>query len=82
LRGGTVLITADHGNVEEMINLTTNQIDTEHSLNPVPLIVAGTGISVRHLPYGTLSDIAPTILSIMGIVKPAEMTGNSLIERI
>jgi len=82
LRGGAVLITADHGNVEEMINLETNEIDTEHSLNPVPLIIAGTKISVRHLPYGSLSDIAPTILSIMGIVKPAEMTGNSLIEGI
>lgn len=80
--GGAVLITADHGNVEEMINLTNNQIDTEHSLNPVPLIVVGTKVTRRNLPYGALKDIAPTILDIMGITKPAEMTGNSLIRNV
>lgn len=80
--GGAVIITADHGNVEEMINLDTKAIDTEHSLNPVPCIIAGTDITQRNLPYGALKDIAPTILEIMGITKPAEMNGQSLIRRI
>ncbi len=82
LHGGAVLITADHGNVEEMVNLTNDQIDTEHSLNPVPLIITGTKVTRRNLPYGSLRDIAPTILDIMGITKPAEMTGTSLIRNV
>ncbi len=80
--GGAVIITADHGNAEEMINLTTNKIDTEHSLNPVPFILAGTPITTRSLPYGSLKDVAPTILELMGIPKPSDMTGNSLIRTI
>lgn len=80
--GGAVIITADHGNAEEMINLETKAIDTEHSLNPVPCIIAGTDITQKNLPYGALKDIAPTILEIMGITKPAEMNGQSLIRRI
>lgn len=77
--GGAVIVTADHGNVEEMINLETKGIDTEHSLNPVPLIVAGLNITRRNLPYGALKDVAPTILDIMGIPKPGDMTGQSLL---
>lgn len=76
--GGAVIITADHGNAEEMINLQTGGIDTEHSLNPVPCIIAGTSITNRFLPYGALKDVAPTILDIMGIPKPSEMNGQSL----
>lgn len=78
-RGGTVLITADHGNVEEVINLKTKEIDTEHSVNPVPFIIIDKGIPARMLPYGALKDISPTILTLMGIPIPAEMTGRSLI---
>ena len=84
LSGGVVIITSDHGNVEEMVNLTNGNIDTEHSLNPVPLIISGiqaTGIQTRrNLPYGALKDIAPTILEIMGLGKPSEMTGDSLLK--
>jgi 2,3-bisphosphoglycerate-independent phosphoglycerate mutase len=80
-RGGAVIITADHGNVEEVINLETGEIDTEHSLNPVPLIIAGTENSPRMLQYGSLSDVAPTVLDIMGITKPSEMTGGSLLRQ-
>jgi len=80
--GGAVIITADHGNAEEMINLETKTVDTEHSLNPVPCIIAGTDITQKSLPYGALKDIAPTVLEIMGITKPAEMNGQSLIRRI
>lgn len=78
-QGGAVIITADHGNVEEMINLETGEIDTEHSLNPVPCIVIGAEAGNRFLPYGALKDVAPTVLDIMGITKPSEMNGQSLL---
>ncbi len=84
---GTILITADHGNVEEMINLETDKIDKEHSTNPVPLwIISPTnqfaqapGPLAQLVPTGILADIAPTILDYYGIKKPAEMTGTSLL---
>lgn len=87
LRNGCLLITADHGNVEEMINVHTGEKDTEHSANPVPLwFVTASNHSESKRPHeepkvaGLLSDIAPTILEIMGIDKPAEMTGESLLD--
>jgi 2,3-bisphosphoglycerate-independent phosphoglycerate mutase len=78
-RGGVAIITSDHGNSEELINIDTNEIDTEHSYNPVPLIISGLSISNNRLKYGALKDIAPTILNIMGIPAPSEMTGSSLL---
>ncbi len=80
-KGGTVLITADHGNVEEMINMETGEIDTEHSTYPVPLIIVGPQYfnQSRVLPTGVLADVAPTMLSIMGLEKPISMTGRALI---
>jgi 2,3-bisphosphoglycerate-independent phosphoglycerate mutase len=78
-KGGVVILTADHGNAEELINLDTGEMDTEHSLNPVPLILVGTKLSPRTLPYGALKDVAPTILHLMGIQQPLEMTGQSLL---
>lgn len=80
-RGGVVLITADHGNVEEMINNETGEVDTEHSTYPVPLIIIGKQFDNQPtmLPTGILADIAPTMLKIMGISKPDSMTGRSLI---
>lgn len=78
---GTVFITADHGNVEEMINLDTNQIDTEHSTNPVPFIIINRslrGVSSTLRP-GILADIAPTILSAAKIIVPSEMMGRNLL---
>lgn len=77
--GGSVLITSDHGNVEEIINLKTGEIDTEHSINPVPFIVVDQDMSARVLPYGALKDVAPTVLDLMGLPIPAEITGKSLI---
>ncbi|OGH90071.1 MAG: phosphoglycerate mutase (2,3-diphosphoglycerate-independent) [Candidatus Magasanikbacteria bacterium RIFOXYD2_FULL_36_9] len=75
---GQGIITADHGNIEEMLNIRTGGIDTEHSLNPVPCIVVGSKAKkIRKL--GKLADVAPTILRMMGIKKPKEMTGKSLI---
>ena len=79
IRGGAVVITSDHGNAEELINLDTNEIDTEHSYNPVPLMITGTNSAHTKLKYGALKDISPTILNIMGIPKPNEMGGNSLL---
>ena len=75
---GEVLITADHGNVEEMFDETSNQPHTQHTTLPVPLVYAGP----RQLSLdsgGSLADIAPTILDMMGLEKPAEMSGRSLI---
>jgi len=85
---GTLIVTADHGNVEEMVNLSTGEEDTEHSNNPVPCWLvtsknhrekkeseANKNIEIG----GFLSDIAPTILELLGIKQPKEMTGGSLI---
>ncbi|PIE42243.1 MAG: phosphoglycerate mutase (2,3-diphosphoglycerate-independent) [Gammaproteobacteria bacterium] len=77
--GMTMLITADHGNVEQMINPETGGAMTSHTTNPVPLVLIGE--PDRQLKSGgALCDLAPTILHLMGIDKPPEMTGNSLLE--
>ncbi len=78
--GGALLITADHGNLEQMIDYRTGEPHTAHTTNPVPCILvrnhpAGEGLC----PEGTLADIAPTLLELMGIAAPSEMTGRSLI---
>ena len=80
--GGTILITADHGNIEEMINLKTGEIDTEHSTNPVPFIVVNKNIGnkIKLISGGVLGDVAPTILGLLGLPKPKEMSGKSLIK--
>ena len=75
--GGTMIITADHGNCEEMLDENDNVL-TAHTTNPVPFIVTNKNIS---LVPGKLGDIAPTILELMNIEKPAEMTGVSLIKK-
>jgi len=79
-RGGTVVITADHGNAEELINRETGKIDTEHSMNPVPLMIIKEGLQQQNLPLGKLSDVAPTILSLMNLEIPSEMSGRPLVE--
>jgi len=73
---GIMLITADHGNAEQMIDYKTGEPHTAHTTNPVPLILVGMD---RKLKIGKLADLAPTILEIMGLEKPEEMTGNSLL---
>ena len=75
---GQGIITADHGNVEEMVNIKTGGVDTEHSVNPVPCIIIGTDAKKIH-KTGKLADVAPTILKMMNVEKPVEMTGKSLI---
>jgi len=81
---GTVVITADHGNVEEMINLETGEIDTEHSTNPVPFIIVNSRLKkkIKLSGKGILGDIAPTIMQLLGRDKPVEMTGKSLIKKV
>ncbi len=74
-----ILITADHGNVEEMINLKTGEVDTKHSCNKVPFIIIDKKLKNIKLKDGILADVAPTILDILNIKKPAIMTGKSLI---
>ena len=70
------IITADHGNSEQMIDYATGEPHTAHTTNPVPLILVGKKATLKP---GRLADLAPTMLDIMGIEKPAEMTGESLI---
>lgn len=76
-----MLITADHGNVEELISLENGGIDTEHSSFPVPLLIVGKNFlnQSKLLQRGILADIAPTILKILGINKPSSMSGRSLL---
>ncbi len=92
-KNGVVLITADHGNAENMFNMQTGTRDKEHTTNPVPFIVVGREYEGKSFgwqdapsgdlslaqPQGILSDVAPTVLKIMGLPKPPEMTGRSLI---
>jgi 2,3-bisphosphoglycerate-independent phosphoglycerate mutase len=83
-KDGTVLITADHGNVEEMINLKTGGVDTEHSTFPVPFIAINKkwqGKNIK-LPTGILADVAPTILKILNVEVPKTMTGRNLLEYV
>ena len=76
--GGEVLITADHGNAEMMFDPATGQPHTAHTLLPVPFVYVGR--AARMQDGGALQDVAPTLLHMMGLAQPAEMTGRSLIE--
>jgi 2,3-bisphosphoglycerate-independent phosphoglycerate mutase len=82
---GSVIITADHGNVEEMVNIRTGDVDTQHSKNPVPCWFANLDNSIEYKENlapsidGLLVDLAPTILDIMGIEKTKDMVGRSLL---
>lgn len=76
--GGAMIVTADHGNCEVMIDPVTGDAHTAHTLNPVPVILVG-GPPGAHLRGGRLSDLAPTLLGLMGLPLPDEMTGTSLI---
>lgn len=92
-QNGVVVLTADHGNAEEVVNLQTGEIDKEHSTNPVPLVIIGKDFKGQAgpagdppegdlslmQPVGVLADVAPTVLKLMGIEQPPEMTGNALI---
>lgn len=80
--GGRALITADHGNCEQMFDSDGVTLFTAHTVNPVPLILVDDERKAAKLRSGgRLSDLAPTLLDLMGVEKPVEMTGESLIER-
>ena len=76
-QNGVALITADHGNSEQMVDYESGGPFTAHTTNPVPLIAVGLG-DIK-LKEGRLADLAPTMLDIMKLPKPSEMTGESLI---
>lgn len=77
---GLLIVTADHGNAEQMVNPRTGEPDTEHSNNPVPFVITGpAALQLKLRDGGALSDVAPTILDIMGIAPSKEMTGKTLI---
>ena len=79
---GRAVICADHGNAEQMWDPTVNGPHTAHTLNPVEIFVVGEGFGVGRTKLrngGRLADIAPTVLALMGLPKPAEITGDSLI---
>lgn len=92
--GGAMIVTADHGNAEEMINLQTKAISTDHTANPVPLYYVTEALrrttpkseaEMREIftsPIGVLADVAPTILEILELQKPPEMTGVSLLNSL
>ncbi len=80
--GGAAVVTADHGNAEQMWDASTNGPHTSHTLNPVNAFVVGEGCqNLKLRPGGRLADLAPTVLELMGLPIPEEMTGQSLIER-
>lgn len=79
--GGMMLVTADHGNAEMMVDEDNGGAYTAHTTNPVPIVVVGDAVPVSGIRNGGLGDVAPTLLDLMGMGQPSEMTGNSLIER-
>jgi 2,3-bisphosphoglycerate-independent phosphoglycerate mutase len=88
---GVLIITGDHGNIEQMMNLKTGEIDKEHSTNPVPFIIVAQEFETKdhrdrdylslssQVPSGIISDIAPTVLELFGFEKPPEMNSRSLL---
>ena len=78
--GASLLITADHGNAETMRDAATGQPHTAHTLNRVPALLVNPPNEVESMSDGTLADVAPTLLALLGLPQPAEMTGRSLLE--
>ena len=81
LSAGQAIITADHGNADCLIDPVTKAPFTAHTTNPVPFILYNYGEDVELREGGCLADIAPTLLEVMGLPQPKEMTGKSLIVR-
>ena len=76
--GGEVLITADHGNCEQMFDHGNGQLHTQHTTNPVPFLYIGRAAQIKS--GGALKDIAPSLLAMLGVNPPPEMSGHNLIE--
>ncbi|WP_343560529.1 2,3-bisphosphoglycerate-independent phosphoglycerate mutase [Kiloniella sp. b19] len=79
--GGSLIITADHGNAEQMLDAETGQPHTAHTLNPVPVLLFNGPDNCRTLGNGRLADLAPSILELLHLEQPAEMTGLSILNR-
>ncbi|MFO1087315.1 MAG: 2,3-bisphosphoglycerate-independent phosphoglycerate mutase [Reyranellaceae bacterium] len=79
MAGGVLLVTADHGNAELMFDETTHQKHTQHTLNRVPALLFNGPTNIRSLADGKLADVAPTLLALLGVTQPREMTGHSLL---
>jgi len=77
--GGSMFVTADHGNAEEMFDEQSHQKHTQHTLNRVPALLFNAPAAVHSLADGKLADVAPTLLALMGVAQPAEMTGKSML---
>ncbi len=77
--GGTLVITADHGNAEMMRDPRTGEPHTAHTLNPVPFLIVNPPRAVGNLEDGRLADVAPTLLDLLGLEKPAAMSGHTLV---
>ncbi len=77
--GGVMFVTADHGNAEQMFDPVSGQKHTQHTLNRVPAILFNAPANIHSLQDGKLADVAPTLLALMGVPQPAEMTGHSLL---
>ncbi len=77
--GGVMLVTADHGNAEQMFDEKSHQKHTQHTLNRVPALLFNAPAAVHSLTDGKLADVAPTLLALMGVPQSAEMTGKSLL---
>lgn len=82
VKDGSCIITADHGNAEQLLDAKTGEIETEHSTNPVPCIIIKNGFTPHELPSGILADVAPTLLYMMRIPIPSEMSGRNLLEGV
>ena len=78
--GGQALVTADHGNCEQMMDYDSGQVHTQHTTEQVPLVFIGGRGAKLNAAGGKLADIAPTLLAMMDIAQPDQMTGSSLIE--
>ena len=77
--GGVLFVTADHGNAEQMFDAASGQKHTQHTLNRVPALLFNAPAAVRSLADGKLADVAPTLLELIGVPQPAEMTGKSML---
>jgi 2,3-bisphosphoglycerate-independent phosphoglycerate mutase len=80
--GGVLFVTADHGNAEQMYDEQTHQKHTQHTLNRVPALLYNAPANVRSLSDGKLADVAPTMLALMQVPQPGEMTGHSLLSEV
>ena len=80
-QGGALLITADHGNAERMVDEETGAPYTAHTNTPVKAVLVGAPDNITGLKDGKLADVAPTLLDLMGLEQPTEMTGHSLLKR-